>query len=189
VSAMTAADDLLVTAEGYERLCSEPEMLRTERRRVMSERLREARADGDVEDNPRALGGPRGASPARAADCGARGTAGGRADRRTEPRREGRHRQLRPAARPRDDPAGGVRVGRRDRSGHRPRTGVNRRAGGRAPLGAGAGDTVTTGRAPLGGGQHRRSGASGEGGRMVRGAFAATHTSRGPSQLQRSPTA
>jgi transcription elongation factor GreA len=51
VSTTTAGDDLLVTAEGYERLCSELEMLRTEGRRAMSERLREARADGDLEDN------------------------------------------------------------------------------------------------------------------------------------------
>jgi transcription elongation factor GreA len=52
VSAVPAADDLLVTAEGYERLCSELESLRSEGRRVMSERLREARADGHLEDNP-----------------------------------------------------------------------------------------------------------------------------------------
>ncbi len=50
--AVPAADDLLVTAEGYERLCSELESLRREGRRVMSERLREARADGHLEDNP-----------------------------------------------------------------------------------------------------------------------------------------
>jgi transcription elongation factor GreA len=52
VSVAPAADDLLVTAEGYERLCSELESLRSEGRRVMSERLREARADGHLEDNP-----------------------------------------------------------------------------------------------------------------------------------------
>jgi transcription elongation factor GreA len=52
VRAVPAADDLLVTAEGYERLCSELESLRSEGRRVMSERLREARADGPIEDNP-----------------------------------------------------------------------------------------------------------------------------------------
>jgi transcription elongation factor GreA len=52
VSAAPAANHLLVTAEGYERLCSEFETLRTERRRAMSERLREARADGHLEDNP-----------------------------------------------------------------------------------------------------------------------------------------
>ena len=50
--AVPAADDLLITAEGYERLCSELESLRSEGRRVMSERLREARADGHLEDNP-----------------------------------------------------------------------------------------------------------------------------------------
>lgn len=52
MSTTTAPDDLWVTAEGYERLCSELEILRTERRSAMSERLRETRADGDVEDNP-----------------------------------------------------------------------------------------------------------------------------------------
>jgi transcription elongation factor GreA len=52
VSATPAADDLLVTAEGYERLCSELASLRGEGRRAMSERLRETRADGHLEDNP-----------------------------------------------------------------------------------------------------------------------------------------
>jgi transcription elongation factor GreA len=52
VSATPAADDLLVTAAGYERLSSELESLRTEGRRAMSERLLEARADGHLEDNP-----------------------------------------------------------------------------------------------------------------------------------------
>jgi transcription elongation factor GreA len=52
VSAAPAADGLLVTAEGYERLCSELETLRSEGRRTMTERLREARADGHLEDNP-----------------------------------------------------------------------------------------------------------------------------------------
>jgi transcription elongation factor GreA len=52
MSAAPAADDLLVTAEGYERLCSELESLRTEGRRAVGERLREARADGHLEDNP-----------------------------------------------------------------------------------------------------------------------------------------
>ena len=47
-----AVDELLITAEGYERLCSELENLRTEGRQAMSERLREARADGNLEDNP-----------------------------------------------------------------------------------------------------------------------------------------
>jgi transcription elongation factor GreA len=47
-----AADDLLVTAEGYERLCSELESLHSDGRRAMSERLREARADGHLNDNP-----------------------------------------------------------------------------------------------------------------------------------------
>ena len=47
-----AVDDLLMTAEGYERLCSELETLCGEGRQAMSERLREARADGHLEDNP-----------------------------------------------------------------------------------------------------------------------------------------
>jgi transcription elongation factor GreA len=52
VIAASAVDDLLVTAEGYGRLCRELETLRSEGRRAMSERLREARADGHLEDNP-----------------------------------------------------------------------------------------------------------------------------------------
>jgi transcription elongation factor GreA len=51
VTATPAVDDLLVTAEGYERLCAELESIRTEGRRAMSERLLEARADGHLEDN------------------------------------------------------------------------------------------------------------------------------------------
>ena len=50
--AASALDDLLVTAEGYERLHRELETLRGEGRRAMIERLREARADGHLEDNP-----------------------------------------------------------------------------------------------------------------------------------------
>jgi transcription elongation factor GreA len=52
VSAAPAAHNVLVTAEGYERLCSELELLRIEGRRAISERLREARADGGLDDNP-----------------------------------------------------------------------------------------------------------------------------------------
>lgn len=43
---------LLVTADGYERLRSELETLRSEGRRQMSERVREAREDGHLADNP-----------------------------------------------------------------------------------------------------------------------------------------
>ncbi len=50
--AASALDELLVTAEGYERLRRELETLRGEGRRAMSERLREARADGHLDDNP-----------------------------------------------------------------------------------------------------------------------------------------
>ena len=52
MNAVRTADDLLITAEGYERLRSELERLRTEGRRDMSERLHEARADGHLDDNP-----------------------------------------------------------------------------------------------------------------------------------------
>jgi transcription elongation factor GreA len=52
VNAALAVDELLVTATGYDRLCSELETLRTDGRQAMSERLREARADGHLEDNP-----------------------------------------------------------------------------------------------------------------------------------------
>ncbi|MGH3113324.1 MAG: GreA/GreB family elongation factor [Gaiellaceae bacterium] len=52
MTAAPAVHDLLVTAEGYDRLCSELETLRSEGRRAMSDRLREARADGNLEDNP-----------------------------------------------------------------------------------------------------------------------------------------
>lgn len=43
---------VLISPAGYERLCSELETLRTGGRRTLSERLREAREDGDLEDNP-----------------------------------------------------------------------------------------------------------------------------------------
>jgi transcription elongation factor GreA len=43
---------VLITADGYQQLCSELEALRTHARREMSERLREARTDGHLENNP-----------------------------------------------------------------------------------------------------------------------------------------
>jgi transcription elongation factor GreA len=52
MSAEPAVDDRLITAEGYEQLRAELEELRTEGRRDVSERLREARADGHLDDNP-----------------------------------------------------------------------------------------------------------------------------------------
>ena len=52
MSAAPAVDDLLITAEGYELLRSELATLRTDGRRDMGERLREARADGHLDDNP-----------------------------------------------------------------------------------------------------------------------------------------
>jgi transcription elongation factor GreA len=52
VRALPAVDVLRVTAEGYRRLSEELETLRGEGRRAASERLRESRADGDLDDNP-----------------------------------------------------------------------------------------------------------------------------------------
>ena len=51
MNAALAGDAVEVTATGYDRLCSELETLRTDGRRVMRERLQEARADGALEDN------------------------------------------------------------------------------------------------------------------------------------------
>jgi transcription elongation factor GreA len=45
-------EGLLVTAVGYQRLCSELRRLRTEVRGELSERLREARDEDDAADNP-----------------------------------------------------------------------------------------------------------------------------------------
>jgi transcription elongation factor GreA len=52
MSAAPVIDDSLITAEGYTRLSSELETLRNVARRDMSARLREARADGHLDDNP-----------------------------------------------------------------------------------------------------------------------------------------
>lgn len=52
MSAVPVIDDSLITAEGYERLSSELQMLRKVTRREVSARLREARADGHLDDNP-----------------------------------------------------------------------------------------------------------------------------------------
>jgi transcription elongation factor GreA len=43
---------VLISAEGYERLCRELELLRTDARRELAERMRDARQDGDLADNP-----------------------------------------------------------------------------------------------------------------------------------------
>ncbi|MGH3023108.1 MAG: GreA/GreB family elongation factor [Gaiellaceae bacterium] len=48
----TANETMHVTADGYERLRSELERLRGDGRRRVSERLREAREDGHLADNP-----------------------------------------------------------------------------------------------------------------------------------------
>ena len=50
--ATSAVDDSTITAEGYELLHSELDTLRTDGRRDMSERLRDARADAPIDDNP-----------------------------------------------------------------------------------------------------------------------------------------
>ena len=53
VVSVSASDEALVmTADGYEQLCSELERLRTDARREMSESLREAREDGNLAVNP-----------------------------------------------------------------------------------------------------------------------------------------
>jgi transcription elongation factor GreA len=46
------SDALLITADGFEQLRSELALLRTNGRREVSERLRDARADGELADNP-----------------------------------------------------------------------------------------------------------------------------------------
>ena len=50
-----ADDGLLITADGYEQLRAELDWLRDEGRRELAERLRDARLDGDVADNPALL--------------------------------------------------------------------------------------------------------------------------------------
>jgi hypothetical protein len=49
------SEGVLVTADGYEQCRNELETLRTDRRRELSERLREAREDGNLADNPALL--------------------------------------------------------------------------------------------------------------------------------------
>ncbi len=50
-----ADDGLLITADGYEQLRAQLDSLRDEGRRDLVERLRDARLDGDVADNPALL--------------------------------------------------------------------------------------------------------------------------------------
>jgi transcription elongation factor GreA len=50
-SRAAVADDVLVTADGYEQLCHELAVLRTVRRRDLADQLRAVREDGDP-DNP-----------------------------------------------------------------------------------------------------------------------------------------
>jgi transcription elongation factor GreA len=51
----TVDDGLLITADGFEQLRAELDALRDEGRRDLAERLRDARLDGDVADNPTLL--------------------------------------------------------------------------------------------------------------------------------------
>jgi transcription elongation factor GreA len=53
MSVTTGVDEtVLISAEGYEQRCRELDALRNEARRELAERLREARQDGDIGDNP-----------------------------------------------------------------------------------------------------------------------------------------
>jgi transcription elongation factor GreA len=52
VSAGTIDGSLLITADGYAQRCRELDVLRTEARSELAERLREARRDGPLADNP-----------------------------------------------------------------------------------------------------------------------------------------
>lgn len=45
-------NDLVITAAGYAQLAAELELLRSDARRAIAERLRETRDDGDLADNP-----------------------------------------------------------------------------------------------------------------------------------------
>jgi transcription elongation factor GreA len=49
---VNADTTVLISAAGYERLSREIETLRTDARRTLTEQLREAREDGDLEGNP-----------------------------------------------------------------------------------------------------------------------------------------
>jgi transcription elongation factor GreA len=49
---MNEFEDVVVTADGYAELRAELEALRSDGRRELSERVREARSDGDLDDNP-----------------------------------------------------------------------------------------------------------------------------------------
>jgi transcription elongation factor GreA len=51
-AATAGTDALLITADGFEQLRSELDLLRTNGRREIGERLRDARDDGDLADNP-----------------------------------------------------------------------------------------------------------------------------------------
>ena len=49
---MSVDATVLISADGYEERCRELEILRTEARRVLAARMRDARQDGDLDDNP-----------------------------------------------------------------------------------------------------------------------------------------
>jgi transcription elongation factor GreA len=50
--ATNGGETLLISADGYAQRCRELDALRNEARRELGERLREARQDGDLADNP-----------------------------------------------------------------------------------------------------------------------------------------
>ena len=50
--ALNNDETVLMSADGYQQRCNELESLRTDGRRELSARLREARQDGDLDDNP-----------------------------------------------------------------------------------------------------------------------------------------
>ena len=52
IMATSAHETLLISAEGYEQRCRELDALRNEGRRELGERMRDARRDGDLGDNP-----------------------------------------------------------------------------------------------------------------------------------------
>jgi transcription elongation factor GreA len=52
VVSVDANATVLISAEGYEHLCHELELLRTDARRDLAGRMRDARQDGDLADNP-----------------------------------------------------------------------------------------------------------------------------------------
>jgi Transcription elongation factor, N-terminal len=119
---------VLITRKGYNVRCRELERLENEERRRLSELLRAARNDGDLDDNPMLIGAARRASAARATDCEARSGAGRRQGRASSARRHRRDRQRRSRPRRRHPRDFRVRAGRASRSRPGERSGLDVRA-------------------------------------------------------------